>query len=88
MNDEHKKITIDDYKVQSTKFQVKTCELHMNQSYIMGCKCCRTLFCVDCVSETSSCNNGKLQYALVLAIEVINTDKSLEIAKFLVSKIL
>ena len=50
---------MEDYKVQSTKFEIKTCEEHKDQPYSLGCKACLTLICNRCVPQLDICSNGK-----------------------------
>ena len=50
---------MEDYKVQSTKLEIKTCEEHKDQPYSFGCKACLTIMCNRCVPELDNCSNGK-----------------------------
>ena len=50
---------MEDYKVQSTKLETKTCEEHKDQPYSLGCKVCLTIICNRCVSGLGICSNGK-----------------------------
>ena len=50
---------MEDYKVQSTKLEIKTCEEHKDQPYSLGCKVCLTIICMRCVSGLDICSNGK-----------------------------
>ena len=50
---------MEDYKVQSTKLEIKTCEEHENQPYSLGCKVCLTIICMRCVFGLDNCSNGK-----------------------------
>ena len=59
LHDDHKKINMEDYKVQSTKLEIKTCEEHKDQPYSLGCKVCLTIICNRCVSGLDICSNGK-----------------------------
>ena len=48
-----------EYKVQSAKLEIRTCEVHNDQPYILGCKVCLNIACVKCVSNLDICRNGK-----------------------------
>ena len=50
---------MEDYKVQSTKLEIKACEEHKDQPYSLGCKVCLTLVCTRCVFGLDICSNGK-----------------------------
>ena len=50
---------MEDYKVQSAKLEVKTCEEHKDQPYSLGCKACLTIICTRCVFGLDNCSNGK-----------------------------
>ena len=52
-------MNMEDYKVQSTKLEIKTCEEHKDQPYSLGCKVCLTIICNRCVSGLDICSNGK-----------------------------
>ena len=52
-------MNMEDYKVQSTKLEIKTCEEHKDQPYSLGCKACLTIICTRCVPELDNCSNGK-----------------------------
>ena len=59
VNDDHKKINIENYRVQASKLEIKTCEEHKDQPYSLGCKVCLTLICMRCLPELDICSNGK-----------------------------
>ena len=50
---------MEDYKVQSAKLEVKTCEEHKDQPYSLGCKACLTIICTRCLPGLDICSNGK-----------------------------
>ena len=50
---------MEDYKVQSTKLEIKTCEEHKDLPYSLGCKACLTIICTRCVFGLDNCSNGK-----------------------------
>ena len=59
LTDGHKKINIEDHRVQSSKLDIRTCEEHKDQPYSLGCKVCLTLICMRCLPELDVCGNGK-----------------------------
>ena len=59
-NEDHKKISMENYKALSTKLEIRTCEKHKDQPYSLGCKVCLTLICMKCLPELDVCGNGEV----------------------------
>ena len=58
MLDDHSRLTIDEYLVQATKMEVRTCTEHENQPLTMGCKVCHTVVCMKGLAGLDKCTNG------------------------------
>ena len=56
--DDHSRLTIDEYLVQATKMEVRTCTEHENQPFTLGCKVCHTVVCMKGLAELDKCTNG------------------------------
>ena len=59
--DDHKRITMDEYKKEYRKVEIRRCEKHTDHVYSVACKKCHGVFCVKClISKSENCSNGKL----------------------------
>ena len=58
-NEDHKKLSIAEYKQQSTRLETRKCLKHTGQAYVTGCKTCLSVFCVKCTTEKTLCDDGK-----------------------------
>ncbi|XP_067949329.1 tripartite motif-containing protein 2-like isoform X1 [Watersipora subatra] len=55
---DHTKIAMSEYREQAAKLEKRTCSIHEYQPYILGCKVCLTIACVQCISGLEECENG------------------------------
>ncbi|XP_067944874.1 uncharacterized protein [Watersipora subatra] len=56
--EEHHKITILEYLTQQQKAKVSSCPKHKDQQFVLGCKVCYVLSCLECVPDLPSCDTG------------------------------
>jgi len=68
--DDHRKMTISDYRIQAKRLERRVCPKHTDQQISLGCRVCVQLFCMQCLSGIESCVGGKtslvLKHVLVL----------------------
>ncbi|XP_067944875.1 uncharacterized protein [Watersipora subatra] len=66
MLEEHHKITILEYLTQQQKAKVSSCPKHKDQQFVLGCKVCYVLSCLECVPDLPSCDTGSTHFLLPL----------------------
>ncbi|XP_067941624.1 uncharacterized protein [Watersipora subatra] len=55
---DHTKIAMSEYREQAAKLEKRTCSIHEDQPYVLGCKVCLTIACLQCISGLEECDNG------------------------------
>jgi len=55
----HQSISIEEYKVQAKRLEVKSCVTHEELPYTVGCRECHELFCVKCLAGLAQCSKGQ-----------------------------
>ena len=57
--DDHRRITMDEYKKEYRKVEIRHCETHKDKVYNVACEKCHEVFCVKCMLRPTSCSDGK-----------------------------
>ncbi|XP_067932355.1 uncharacterized protein [Watersipora subatra] len=57
--EDHEKISIDSYRRQARKLEVRKCSRHEDLNYVRGCKKCKEVYCAECVYGLAECSDGK-----------------------------
>ena len=61
--DDHRRICMDEYKREYRKMETRYCNIHTDQVYLMVCRECSLVSCIDCVDELTDCSAGKLTFS-------------------------
>ena len=57
--DDHRRITMDEYKKEYRKVEIRHCETHKDNVYNVACEKCHEVFCVKCILRPTPCTDGK-----------------------------
>ena len=60
LNEDHKTLTIEEYRKQAGRLETRMCREHKDQVYSLGCGACLSVFCSSCITPHNICSNGKL----------------------------
>ena len=59
--DDHKRITMDEYKKEYRKVEIRNCEKHTDRVYSLACKRCNEVFCSKCMMGHQLCTDSKFE---------------------------
>ena len=60
LNEDHKKLSVAEYRQQLGKLETRKCMRHTGQTYITGCRSCLSVFCAKCMTEKTTCDGGMI----------------------------